>query len=76
VDRWIVRVRRSLEHPPWWASSAVPYPFFWVLPTVGAAIGFVAANQLGVAVWSGLLCGVMPALVLEAWWRHRRRAST
>jgi hypothetical protein len=69
-------VRHSLEHPSWWASSAVPYPFFWLLPTVGAAVGFAAAGRLGVPVWSGFLGGEIPALVLEAWWRHRLNAGS
>ncbi|MFZ0091816.1 MAG: hypothetical protein WAL63_20095 [Solirubrobacteraceae bacterium] len=69
-------MKRWLKTPPWWASSAVPYPFFWLVPTAGAAVGFVAANRLGVPVWSGFICGELPALALEAWWHHRRPART
>lgn len=61
--------------PSWWADSAVPYRFFWLLPSAGAVIGLAAANQLGVPVWMGFVCGEIPALALEAWWRLRDPAS-
>lgn len=69
-------MKRWLKRPPWWASSAVPYPFFWLVPTAGAAVGYVAAHRLGVPVWSGFGCAELPALALEAWWRYRRPTST
>jgi hypothetical protein len=75
MDRRIARVRRSLQHPSWWASSAVPYPFFWLLPVAGAAVGYLAAGWLGVPVWAGFLGAELPALALEAWWRHRRLSA-
>jgi hypothetical protein len=64
-------MKGSSEHRWWWASSAVPYSLFWLVPTVGAAVGFVAANRLRIPVWSGFLCGEIPALALEARWRQR-----
>ena len=64
-------MKRALERPAWWAASAVPYRYFWLLPTAGAVIGFAAASALGIPVWLGFLCGEAPALALEAWWRHR-----
>jgi hypothetical protein len=60
------------DKPSWWATSAVPYRSFWLLPSAGAIIGLVAASELGVPVWLGFICGELPALTLEAWWRHRR----
>lgn len=63
------------KRPSWWATSAVPYPFFWLLPSSGAVIGLVAASYFGVPVWLGLICGEIPALALEAWWRHQRPPS-
>jgi hypothetical protein len=63
------------KKPSWWATSAVPYPFFWLLPSSGAVIGLAAASQLGVPVWLGFVCGEIPALALEAWWRHRSPSS-
>ena len=60
------------ERPPWWADSAVPYRFFWLLPSAGAGIGLAAANRLGVPVWMGFVGGELPALALEAWWRRGR----
>lgn len=57
----------------WWATSAVPYRFFWLLPSAGAVVGFAAASRFGVPVWMGFLSGEIPALALEAWWRHRAR---
>jgi hypothetical protein len=68
-------MRRITERPPWWATSAVPYRFFWLLPSAGAAIGLAAASQLGVPVWLGFVCGEIPALALEAWWRLRPPAT-
>jgi len=64
-------VKGAFERPSWWAASAVPYRYFWLLPTAGAVIGFAAASWFGVPVWLGFLCGELPALTLEAWWRHR-----
>jgi hypothetical protein len=69
-------VKRWSKKPSWWAQSAVPYPSFWLLPTAGAVIGLAAADQLGVPVWMGFLCAEIPALALEAWWRHRKPPST
>ena len=44
--------------------------------TVGrAAIGLAAAFYFGVRVWLGFICGEIPALALEAWWRHRSPPS-
>jgi hypothetical protein len=59
----------------WWATSAVPYPWFWLLASAGAVIGFAAASYLGVPVWMGFVCGEIPALALEAWWQHRTGGS-
>ena len=64
-------VKRSSERPSWWATSAVPYRYFWLLPAAGAVIGLAAASYLGVPVWLGFVCGEIPALALEARWRHR-----
>jgi hypothetical protein len=60
------------SRPAWWATSAVPYSWFWLLASAGAIIGLVAATELGVPVWLGFLAGEIPALALEAWWRYRR----
>jgi hypothetical protein len=68
-------VRLPSRRPSWWADSAVPYRFFWLLPSAGAVIGFAAANQFGVPVWMGFMCGEIPALALEAWWRLRGPVS-
>jgi hypothetical protein len=68
-------VRLPSGRPSWWADSAVPYRFFWLLPSAGAVIGLAAANQLGVPVWMGFVCGEIPALALEAWWRLRGPVS-
>lgn len=63
---------KFLSKPPsWWAASAVPYRFFWLLPSTGAVIGLAAAIHFRVPVWLGFLCGEIPALAIEAWWRHR-----
>ncbi|MGZ6617699.1 MAG: hypothetical protein ACXVFQ_25150 [Solirubrobacteraceae bacterium] len=64
-------MKRSFERPSWWATSAVPYRYFWLLPSAGAVIGFAAASYFGIPVWLGFLCGELPALGLEAWWRRR-----
>ena len=64
-------MKGAFERPSWWAASAVPYRYFWLLPTAGAVIGFAAASWFGFPVWLGFLCGELPALTLEAWWRHR-----
>jgi hypothetical protein len=68
-------VKHVPERPSWWADSAVPYRFFWLLPSAGALIGLAGANQLGVPVWMGFVVGEIPALALEAWWRLRVPAS-
>jgi hypothetical protein len=69
---------RSDQTPPkaadgarlaWWATSAVPYRWFWLLALAGVPIGLVAASLLGVPVWLGFICAELPALGLEAWWR-------
>lgn len=65
-------MKLSSYKPSWWASSAVPYRSFWLLSSAGAIIGLVAASELGVPVWLGFVGGEIPALTLEAWWRHRR----
>jgi hypothetical protein len=59
--------------PKWWASSAVPYRWFWLLALAGVPIGLVAASVLGVPVWLGFICAEAPALGLEAWWRRKIR---
>jgi divalent metal cation (Fe/Co/Zn/Cd) transporter len=61
--------------PAWWATSAVPYRYFWLLPSAGVAIGLAAASAFGVPVWLGFICAETPALALEAWWRHARPPS-
>lgn len=61
--------------PAWWATSAVPYPYFWLLPSAGVVIGLAAASEFGVPVWLGFICAETPALALEAWWRHTHRPS-
>jgi hypothetical protein len=38
-------------------------------------IGLGAAIYFGVPVWLGFVCGEIPALALEAWWRHRSPSS-
>jgi hypothetical protein len=64
-------VKDHFKRPSWWSNSAVPYPWFWLLPSAGAVIGFAGASQFGVPVWMGFLAGESPALALEAYWRHR-----
>lgn len=68
-------MKRSSGRPSWWATSAVPYPWFWLLPSAGALIGLAAASYFGVPVWLGFVCGEIPALALEAWWRRRSPPS-
>lgn len=68
-------MKRSSGRPSWWADSAVPYRSFWLLPSAGAVIGLAAAIYFGVPVWLGFVCGEIPALTLEAWWRHRSPPS-
>ena len=63
------------KRSPWWATSAVPYRFFWLLPSTGAVLGLAAAIYFGVPVWLGFICGEIPALALEAWWRHQTPSS-
>jgi hypothetical protein len=61
--------------PAWWATSAVPYRWFWLLAAAGVPVGLIAANSFGVPAWMGFVCAELPALGLEAWWRrdvHRR----
>jgi hypothetical protein len=60
--------------PPWWRDSAVPHRLFWLLPSAGAAAGYAASVRFGVPLGPSLVCGELPALGLEAWWRYRRRA--
>jgi hypothetical protein len=59
-----------LPAPAWWATSAVPYRWFWVLASAGVPIGLVVANVFGVPLWLGFICGEVPALGFEAWWRR------
>src|ERR1700722_7137877 len=55
--------------PAWWAGSAVPYRWFWLLALAGVPIGLAAASVLGVPLWLGFVCAELPALGLEAWGR-------
>jgi hypothetical protein len=68
-------VKLLSRRPSWWATSAVPYASFWLLPSAGAVIGLAVASYLGTPVWVGFVCGEIPALALEAWWRRRRPPS-
>jgi hypothetical protein len=68
-------VKLGFGRPSWWATSAVPYSWFWLMSSAGAVIGLAAASELGVPVWTGLVCGEIPALALEAWWRRRNARS-
>jgi hypothetical protein len=71
------RVMRNgrAARPTWWATSAVPYRYFWLLPSAGVVIGLAAASMFGVPVWLGFLCAEIPALALEAWWRRAQPPS-
>lgn len=71
------RVMRKVGAAPpgWWATSAVPYRYFWLLPSAGVVIGLGAASAFGVPVWLGFICAETPALALEAWWRHAHPPS-
>jgi hypothetical protein len=64
--------------PAWLATSAVPYRYFWLLPSAGVVIGLVAASAFGVPVWLAFVCAETPALAMEAWWRrpHPPRGET
>ena len=68
-------MKLRLERPSWWVGSAVPYRFFWLLPSAGAIAGYGAVGRLGVPLWLGLVVGELPALALEAWWRRQRPAA-
>jgi hypothetical protein len=67
--------KAQAARPAWWATSAVPYRYFWLLPSAGVLIGLAAASLLSVPVWLGFICAEMPALALEAWWRRARPSS-
>jgi hypothetical protein len=68
-------MKHSFDRPSWWAASAVPYRFFWLLPTAGAIVGFVASDRFGVPTFPAFVGGQVPALALEAWWLHKRPTS-
>ena len=63
------------RRPAWWATSAVPYRYFWLLPSAGVVIGLAAASALHVPVWLALVCAEAPALAVEAWWRRAQALS-
>jgi hypothetical protein len=63
------------ERPAWWAASAVPYRYFWLLPSAGVVIGLGAASALRVPLWLGFICAEAPALAVEAWWRRAQAPS-
>ena len=71
------RVMKKAEpgRPAWWAASAVPYRYFWLLPSVGVVIGLGAASALRVPLWLGFICAEAPALAVEAWWRRAQARS-
>jgi hypothetical protein len=71
---FVVRNVRAAR-PAWWATSAVPYRYFWLLPSAGVVLGLAAASTFGVPVWLGFICAEIPALALEAWWRRARPPS-
>src|ERR1700722_3858732 len=57
--------RAEAWRPAWWATSAVPYRWFWLLPSAGVPIGLGAASVFSVPVWLGFICAELPALGLE-----------
>ena len=61
------RPMRKVEpgRPAWWAASAVPYRYFWLLPSAGVVIGLAAASALRVPLWLALICAEAPALTVE-----------
>jgi hypothetical protein len=59
-----------MDKPAWWATSAVPYRWFWLLGLAGVPVGFAASSVFGVPLWLGFICAELPALGLEAWWRR------
>jgi hypothetical protein len=65
-------LKHTVEKPPWWATSAVPYRFFWLLPSGAAVAAGAASDRFGVPLVVALVCAEAPALGLEAWWRHKR----
>jgi hypothetical protein len=65
--------RFQAARPAWWATSAVPYRWFWLLPSAGVPVGLVAASVLGIPAWLGFICAELPALGFEAWWRREIR---
>ena len=64
--------KAAAARPGWWANSAVPYPYFWLLPSAGVVAGLAGASAFGVPAWLGFICAEAPALALEAWWRRKR----
>lgn len=75
TDRSRVMRNGRAARPAWWANSAVPCRYFWLLPSAGVVIGLAAASTFGVPVWLGFICAETPALALEAWWRHAHPPS-
>jgi hypothetical protein len=63
--------KAEASRPARWATSAVPYRWFWLLSLAGVPIALAAASVFGVPVWLGFICAELPALGLEAWWRKR-----
>ena len=68
---------RKVEHgrPAWWANTAIPYRYFWLLPSAGVVIGLAVASVFGVPVWLGFICAEAPALAVEAWGRRAHSPS-
>jgi hypothetical protein len=66
---------RNRRPGSWWATSAVPYRWFWLLALAGVPIGLAAASVLGVPLWLGFICAELPALGLEASWRRTSRRA-
>jgi hypothetical protein len=73
--RWRAMRNDEPGRPAWWAASAVPYRYFWLLPSAGVVIGLAVASAFGVPVWLGFICAEAPALAMEAWWRRKRSPS-
>jgi hypothetical protein len=63
--------KAEAARPAWWATSAVPYRWFWLLPSAGVPIGLAGASVFRVPVWLSFICAELPALALEAWWRRK-----